>query len=155
MDEFDYKAKSAFSFMVIMFSKTMKAKGATDKEISKFMRNVCEGIAFLVQENKGTNRVIEKYIGDSKKQFDMKLDLLEEVSSCVNEAAIKALDPNRIKNKYEDKKITISINEKQTLGSNVVSFSDERLRRLYGLEMDDITKLLIESLRKDVETTEE
>jgi len=140
MDDIEEKYNKAFVFMLITFSKTMKDKGATDEEIKPFMYNAIQGIINTIQDYKGYHKCIHSIInelaGDKQITDERKSGIVCEV-----------LD--QIEDSLSDK-----VND--ILGyNNVVDLHEERLRKKYGIEMEDITSLVLDMLRKDMKQTEE
>ncbi len=133
MEYMEEKHNKAFAFLIISFTQHMKSKGASDEEIKSFMNSFVLGLVNTIQDYKNFGRNVESIIEAS--------------------AASKSIDPMRmagikceILDQIEDA-VGKKINE--ILGyDNVINFTEEKLRKEYGIEMNDITFHLLDSIRK-------
>jgi hypothetical protein len=125
--------ENALTFLLKVFTKTMKDKGATDDEIKSFMNNLVLALVDSIQQYDGYKKRLSGIIHEASqnapvsegRQVGMLCEMLDQTEDALGKKINEVLGYN-----------------------NVINLNEENLRRKHGIEIEDITDQIMEMLRR-------
>ncbi len=138
MNKYEEKQNRAFNLLISTFAKQMRDEGVPQSEIMSFMNDAILGMVNTIQ-NDGALRetvhgVITEIIENQDRAEMRRPGIVSEVLDTIEQALCSEVN--------------------NIIGHNNISdFTEERLRREYGVEMDSVTKVVFQMfLNNDFKT---